>query len=70
MHESAVPKGIACTILSVFMGWRGLPWGLLYTMESSVVNTQGGRDVTRELIEKVMPAGDSGAVLPGDSVRD
>jgi len=37
------------TLLSLVLGWWGIPWGPIYTVQSLWVNAQGGRDVTREV---------------------
>jgi hypothetical protein len=54
--ESAVRKGMGYTLLSLLLGWWGIPWGLLYTLESIVINLQGGKDVTQELVPALLPA--------------
>ncbi len=38
------------TALSFFLGWWGIPWGLIYTPMSLYTNLSGGRDVTQEII--------------------
>jgi hypothetical protein len=54
--ESAVRKGMRYTLLSVLLGWWGIPWGLLYALESIVINLQGGKDVTQEAVAALLPA--------------
>ncbi len=54
--ESAVRKGMRYTLLSVLLGWWGIPWGLLYALESIVINLQGGKDVTQEVVAALLPA--------------
>jgi hypothetical protein len=34
----------------MLLGWWGIPWGPIYTIQSFWVNFTGGRDVTREII--------------------
>ncbi len=54
--ESALRKGMGYTLLSLLLGWWGIPWGLIYTLESIVINLQGGRDVTQEVVAALLPA--------------
>lgn len=34
------------TILSLFLGWWGFPWGFIYTPMAIIQNLSGGTDVT------------------------
>jgi hypothetical protein len=47
------PRGIPYTLISLFLGWWGLPWGIVYTPLTVLTNMAGGRDVTAELRERV-----------------
>ena len=47
--ESAVTKGLPWTLLTLVMGWWGIPWGPIFTVKSLVLNFKGGRDVTAEI---------------------
>ncbi|HSK88038.1 MAG TPA: hypothetical protein VK880_06775 [Anaerolineales bacterium] len=50
-HEAnAVVKGLPFTLLSLLLGWWGIPWGPIYTIQSIWINFKGGRDVTNEVI--------------------
>lgn len=40
------------SLLSLLLGWWGLPWGFIYTPRCLATNLQGGKDVT----EMVLPA--------------
>ena len=51
-EENAVIKGLPYTLLSLLLGWWGIPWGPIYTVQSIWLNTRGGRDVT----QKIMPS--------------
>jgi len=44
--ESAVAKGLPWTLLSLVMGWWGIPWGPIFTVQSLIVNFKGGKDLT------------------------
>jgi len=48
--ESAITKGLPFTLLSVVVGWWGIPWGPIWTIGSCVTNFRGGKDVTAEVI--------------------
>lgn len=38
--------GLPFTLVSLFLGWWGLPWGILYTPRIIFTNLRGGHDVT------------------------
>ena len=44
--ESAVAKGLPWTLLSLVMGWWGIPWGPIFTVQALIVNFKGGKDLT------------------------
>jgi len=48
--ESSVFRGLIWTLLTLVMGWWGIPWGPIYTVQSLAVNFRGGKDVTAETI--------------------
>ena len=45
--QSAVVAGLPFSVLTLFLGWWGIPWGPVYTISSIWRNTRGGYDVTR-----------------------
>lgn len=47
---SAMVKGLPFTLLSLVLGWWGIPWGPIYTIQSVWVNFQGGKNVTNEVL--------------------
>ncbi len=51
--ESALKKSIPFTLISLFFGWWGIPWGIIYTVQSFMVNFQGGRDVTEQVMSSM-----------------
>jgi hypothetical protein len=51
--ENAIVKGLPFTLLSLFLGWWGIPWGIIYTIETLGINFKGGRDVTQQVISAV-----------------
>jgi hypothetical protein len=44
------------TLLSLVLGWWGIPWGPIYTIQSVVINFQGGKDVTKEVLASMASA--------------
>jgi hypothetical protein len=55
-EQNAVVKGLPFTLLSLVLGWWGIPWGPIYTIQSVWVNFQGGRDVTKEVVASMASA--------------
>jgi hypothetical protein len=49
-EENVILKGLVYTLVSLLLGWWGIPWGPIYTIQSVWVNFNGGRDVTREML--------------------
>ena len=49
--ESAVGKGIPFILISLFLGWWGIPWGPIFTIGSLITNFRGGKDITGEIIQ-------------------
>ena len=48
--ESRVSKGLVWILLTILLGWWGIPWGPIWTVQSLVVNLRGGKDVTAEIV--------------------
>ncbi|RYZ29453.1 MAG: hypothetical protein EOO10_06260 [Chitinophagaceae bacterium] len=44
--ENGFTKGTPFTFISFLFGWWGIPWGIIYTIECLLKNTNGGIDVT------------------------
>jgi hypothetical protein len=55
-EENAVVKGLPFTLLSLILGWWGIPWGPIYTVQSIWVNFKGGRDITTDVLASMRPA--------------
>lgn len=49
-EQNAAVKGLPFTLLSLVLGWWGIPWGPIYTIQSLWVNLSGGKDVTQEVL--------------------
>jgi hypothetical protein len=50
--ESAIGRGMPLTLLTILLGWWGIPWGPVYSIQSLVVNLKGGKDVTTEVLAR------------------
>jgi hypothetical protein len=44
--ERGLARGLPYTLLTLLLGWWGIPWGLVYTPQVLLTNLGGGRDVT------------------------
>ncbi len=55
--ESRVAKGFKFTLLSILLGWWGIPWGLIYTIGAIATNSAGGKDVTDEVLAAMHKSG-------------
>ena len=51
--ESRVMPGLIFSLLSLFLGWWGIPWGPIRTVQSLIINFQGGKDVTAEVVTAI-----------------
>src|SRR4051812_47284933 len=51
--ESGVGKGMPYTLISLFAGWWGFPFGLIYTPMCIIQNLGGGKDVTQALLAQM-----------------
>ncbi len=58
--ESRVGRGLPWTLLTLVLGWWGIPWGPIYSVQSLVVNLKGGKDVTAELLARLQPKAATG----------
>jgi hypothetical protein len=47
--QSGVVQGLPWVLLSVLLGWWGLPWGIVYTPLVIFTNLCGGHDVTEQV---------------------
>lgn len=51
--EGAVSKGLGFSLISLLLGWWGVPWGPIYTIGSFITNFKGGKDVTQEVLASI-----------------
>jgi hypothetical protein len=62
--EYGVVRGLPYVLLSLLLGWWGLPWGIIYTPLTVFTNLCGGHDVTERVCGFVL-AGRDGVGGPG-----
>src|SRR5579859_2877794 len=53
--ESAVSKGLPYCLISLLLGWWGIPWGPIWTVTTLVNNLKGGKDVTAQITTATQP---------------
>lgn len=51
--ENAIVKGLGYTLLSFLLGWWGIPWGPIFTIQALWSNLSGGKDVTQEVLASI-----------------
>ena len=51
--ESGFKHGIGFSLISLLLGWWGIPWGPIYTIGSLYHNFSGGKDVTNETVAAI-----------------
>lgn len=48
--EGTFGKSALFTVITLLLGWWGIPWGPIYSIASLVTNLGGGKDVTMEVM--------------------
>jgi hypothetical protein len=48
--DKGLVKGLRFSLVSLLLGWWGVPWGLIYAPLTIVTNFKGGCDVTAEVV--------------------
>jgi len=49
--ETGLLLGIRYALVSLILGWWGIPWGVIYTPLTLISNLSGGCDITSEVRE-------------------
>jgi hypothetical protein len=65
--ESDFKKSLQYTLFSLFLGWWGLPWGPIYTLEAVITNLAGGKNITPQVMASLglsLPAAPRPAGMP------
>jgi hypothetical protein len=51
--DNAFTKGLPFSLISLVLGWWGIPWGPIWTISTVVTNLRGGRNVTNEVVRSL-----------------
>ena len=51
--QNAFARGAPFSLISLILGWWGIPWGPIWTISTIVTNCRGGRDVTAEVLRSL-----------------
>jgi hypothetical protein len=54
--EWGVLRGLPYVLVSLLLGWWGVPWGIIYTPLTIFTNLSGGQDVTEQVCDFVLSA--------------
>jgi len=49
--DIGIVRGLPYVLISLLLGWWGVPWGLVYTSLTLLTNLSGGCDVTDQVVE-------------------
>ncbi len=49
-NENVVTKGLGYTALTFLLGWWGIPWGPIRSVQALITNFKGGKDVTEHVV--------------------
>ncbi|MFN8286414.1 MAG: hypothetical protein U0V74_06665 [Chitinophagales bacterium] len=52
--ESGVVKGLPYALITLFLGWWGIPWGPIYSIGSLYTNLSGGKDLTDAVVNDLV----------------
>ena len=58
-QDNAVSEGLPYTLLTLLLGWWGIPFGPIYSIIGLVRNLGGGRDVTEDVINAFNASSDN-----------
>ena len=50
-------RGLPFSLVSLVLGWWGVPWGVVYTPLTILANSLGGRDITAEIRSQFLGSG-------------
>ncbi len=63
--EWGLLRGLPYVLVSLLLGWWGVPWGIIYTPLTIFTNLSGGQDVTEQVSEFVLN-GKGGAAVTAE----
>jgi hypothetical protein len=50
-----IRKGLSSSLITLLLGWWGIPWGPVYSVKSLLENFKGGKDVTADFLPRIQP---------------
>ena len=56
-NQNRLTKGLPWTLLTLLVGWWGIPWGPIRTVQSLWINVHGGTDLTAEIANQLQLTG-------------
>jgi len=59
--EDGLVKGLGFSFLTLLLGWWGIPWGPIRSVQALVTNFKGGKDVTDNVVSAMKKAAQSNA---------
>lgn len=59
-NEKTINKSIIFTWITLFLGWWGIPWGPIYSIQSIFKNLKGGVDVTQNVMDSISQRANDG----------
>ena len=51
--ESTISHSIGYTLITLFFGWWGIPWGPVYSIGALYSNLKGGKNITQEVLNSM-----------------
>jgi hypothetical protein len=48
--EDGASSALSYSLISLFAGWWGIPWGPIWTISSLITNARGGKDLTQAVL--------------------
>ncbi|MDH5179986.1 MAG: hypothetical protein OEZ39_19485 [Gammaproteobacteria bacterium] len=48
--QGSVGKGLGFSLITLLLGWWGIPWGPIYSIGSLYTNFSGGKNVTNDIL--------------------
>lgn len=51
--ESAFTKGLPFSLISLILGWWGIPWGPIWSIATIYTNCSGGKNVTDAVVRSL-----------------
>ena len=52
-NEATIKHSWGFTLLTLVLGWWGIPWGPIYSIASLFTNISGGKNVTAEILTAI-----------------